>query len=63
MLKQKYELRIEGCIGPEAQDDTEMTVLNRILRFNKEDGSVEYEAAPRHAELMIREMQLETANS
>eukprot|EP00973_Karenia_brevis_P045346 6281913-Karenia_brevis.AAC.1 len=40
-----------------------MTVLNRILRFNKDDGSVEYEADPRHAELMIREMQLETANS
>eukprot|EP00973_Karenia_brevis_P094327 12421920-Karenia_brevis.AAC.1 len=40
MLKQKYELCIEGCIGPEAQDGTQMTVLNRILRFNKEDGSV-----------------------
>eukprot|EP00973_Karenia_brevis_P019511 2676745-Karenia_brevis.AAC.1 len=38
MLQQKYDLRIEGCIGPEAQVGTEMTVLNRILRFNKEDG-------------------------
>ena len=41
MLKQKYGLRIEGCIGPESQDGTEMTVLGRILRYNKEDGSVE----------------------
>eukprot|EP00973_Karenia_brevis_P013491 1832173-Karenia_brevis.AAC.1 len=40
-----------------------MTVLNRILRFDKTDGSVEYKADPRHAELMIREMGLETANS
>ena len=61
MLKQKYDLRIEGCIGPESQDGTEMTVLGCVVRYNKEDGSVEYEADPRHAELMIREMGLEDA--
>eukprot|EP00973_Karenia_brevis_P025477 3516516-Karenia_brevis.AAC.1 len=26
LLKQKYDLRIEGCIGPETQDGTEMTL-------------------------------------
>eukprot|EP00973_Karenia_brevis_P072591 10083390-Karenia_brevis.AAC.1 len=40
-----------------------MTVLNRILRYDKEDGSVEYEADPRHAELMIREMGVEGAKN
>eukprot|EP00973_Karenia_brevis_P023265 3204549-Karenia_brevis.AAC.1 len=40
-----------------------MTVLNRILRYDKEDGSVEYEADPRHAELMMRDMGLEGAKS
>eukprot|EP00973_Karenia_brevis_P074159 10306836-Karenia_brevis.AAC.1 len=40
LLKQKYDLRIKGCIGLETQDGTEMTVLNRILRYDKEDGSV-----------------------
>ena len=63
MLKQKYDLRIEVRIGPESQDGTEMIVLGRILRYNKEDGSVEYEADPRHAEFEIREMGLENATS
>eukprot|EP00973_Karenia_brevis_P068793 9563744-Karenia_brevis.AAC.1 len=38
LLKQKYD--IERCIGPETQGGTEMTVLNRILRYDKEDGTV-----------------------
>ena len=62
-LRQKYDLRVEGCIGPESQDGTEMTVRGRISRYNKEDGSVEHESDPRHAELMIREMGLENAKS
>ena len=38
-----------------------MTVLNRILEFNKATGILQYEADPRHAETVVKLLGLESA--
>ena len=53
---QHYDYRCDGCIGPE--DNQHMTLLNRIVTYHK-DGSVSFEADPRHAEMIIRQLGLE----
>lgn len=44
ILSEKFEFRVDGCIGPE--DGDVMTVLNRILEYDKQTGSIRYEADP-----------------
>ena len=55
-LSEHYDYRCDGCIGPE--DNQHMTLLNRIVTYHK-DGSVSFEADPRHAEMIIRQLGLE----
>ena len=43
-----------GTLGPDPDDLKELRVLNRILRW-KPDG-IHYEAGPRHAELLARDL-------
>ncbi|CAE7245381.1 unnamed protein product [Symbiodinium sp. CCMP2592] len=61
VLAEKFEYRIDGCIGPEATDGTTLTVLNRIIEYDKATGTVKYEADPRHAEMVVKSLGLETA--
>eukprot|EP00438_Fugacium_kawagutii_P000480 Skav216940 [mRNA] locus=scaffold3396:50058:57739:+ [translate_table: standard] len=58
-LKEKFEYRIDGLIGPDPSDGTSMNVLNRVLDFDKSTGTLTYEADPRHAEHIIKELKLE----
>ena len=53
------DLRLEGCVGMKDRDSPEMCVLNRMTRYKKENGVVEYEADQRHAELIIEALGLE----
>ena len=55
-LSEKYGFCCDGCIGPE--DNQHMTLLNRIVTYHK-DGYVSFEADPRHAEMIIRQLGLE----
>ena len=59
-MKGKYELEVKGRLGPDDQDDSEVTVLNRVVRWTTE--GIEYEADPRQGELLIRQLGLEGAN-
>ena len=52
ILKEKYEYRCDGEIGRNSGDH--LTILNRIVTFEKETGKVTHEADPRHAEMIIR---------
>lgn len=61
VLSQKFEYREDGKIGPEESDGTTMTVLNRIIEFNKSNGVLTYEADPRHAEQIVKQLGLEDA--
>ena len=43
LLKERYECRMVGKLGPEADDEKEIVMLNRILRYVDADSSVEFE--------------------
>ena len=52
-LEAKYDLKTQ-VLGPGPNDCSEVRVLNRILRWTSE--GVEYEADPRHAEIVLQDM-------
>ena len=55
-MEEKYELTESARLGPAPQDDKEVRVLNRIVRWTAE--GVEYEADPRHVEQIVRDLDL-----
>jgi len=57
-LEEKYELKMRGVMGPPGMPETtqEITILNRVTRWTGE--GIEYEADPRHAEIIIKELGL-----
>ena len=61
VLKEKYEYRCDGEIGKGS--GKYLTILNRIVSYEQETGRVTYEADPRHAEMIIRQLNLQTAKS
>ena len=48
-------------LGPEAGDDKEISILNRVVRWEK--GHLKYEADPRHVEKLLRGEGLEDCRS
>ena len=60
-LRGKYELTAGARLGPGKDDDHEGLVLNRVVRWTSQ--GLEYEADPRQAEKLIRDTQLQGANS
>ena len=54
-LERKYELTVE-VLGPDAGQQKEVRVLNRILRWTP--NGVEYEADPRHAEIILQQLNI-----
>ena len=59
-LKKRYEFKRDGHIGP-GQEKQTMSVLNRLVKYHPDTGLVTYEADPRHAEALIKELHLENA--
>ena len=43
-------------LGPEASDDKEVSILNRVVRWTKDCPL--YEADPRHVEKLLREVDM-----
>ena len=60
VLSEKFEYR---WMARSAPDGTAMCVLNRVLEVNKDTGVLTYEADPRHAEHIIRALNLEESKS
>ena len=58
ILAKKFEFRTDGFIGPGCKNQV-MTVLNRIIEFDPETGSLTYEADPRHAQLVVKGLELD----
>jgi hypothetical protein len=55
-LGKKYLVKVRGVLGPDRRDLKEITLLNRVINWNED--SIDIEADPRHAELVIRELGL-----
>ena len=47
-------------LGPDKGQQKEVRALNRVLRCNNGKG-IEYEADPRHAEIMLTQLDLQDA--
>ncbi|CAE7372762.1 GIP, partial [Symbiodinium sp. CCMP2592] len=60
ILSEEYEFKCDGHIGPGCEKDS-MTVLNRVVTYDRTTGTATYEADPRHAEALIRDLGMETA--
>ena len=60
-LERKYELVETARLGPAAEDDKEARILNRIIRWTPE--GLEYEADPRQAEQLCKDLDLVGAKS
>ena len=58
VLQKKYELRVDGSIGYGEQRQ-EFTVLNRVVSFCEKTGTITYEPDPRHAEMVLKQLDLE----
>lgn len=56
-------VKVRGVLGPrpECQDVQEISVLNRLIRWVRTTSTeqIEYEADPRHVELLLRQLSLE----
>ncbi len=59
-LEEKYKLKVEK-LGAEKNDAKEIRVLNTVIRHT--DDGLELEADPRHVELVVRELGLESART
>ena len=57
-LEEKYKIKTER-LGPDPTDSKEIRVLNKILRYTEQ--GLELEADPRHAEMIVRDLNLQSA--
>jgi len=57
-LEDKYQIKVD-TLGKGTGCQSEVKILNKIVRYT--DDGVELEADPRHAEIVIKELGLETA--
>ena len=57
MMQDQYEIKVRGSLGPDRNNDKSMTILNRCLEW-KDDG-IHFEADPRHADILIKELGLQ----
>ena len=53
ILRAKYDLRIDGSIGP-GESKQELCLLNRLVRFDERSGAISYEPDPGHAEIILK---------
>ena len=60
-LAANFELKIRGRLGVGCPGENEIRILNRILRLTPE--GLEYEADPRHVDLISTSLELTSANS
>jgi hypothetical protein len=58
-MKERYEIKLRGIFGGGPTDDKVIRILNRIMEWQDEYTSIEGD--PRHAEIMVNELQLTQA--
>ena len=56
-LQKVWLVKVRATLGPEATDDKEVSILNRVIRWTED--ALLYEADPRHVEKLLRNAGLE----
>ena len=56
MMQKEYEVKVRAKLGPDKDDDKCVTILNRCIEWTKE--GIQYEADPRHVEIILNELDL-----
>ena len=60
-VSQRFEIKHKARLGPDAKDDKDVRILNRIISW--EDGvGISYEPDQRHAEILIEALDLGESN-
>ena len=57
----RYELKVRGKLGLDKKDDKKIRILNRCVKYHPD--YITYEADPRHAEIMVKELVLDKTSS
>ena len=57
----RFDIKRRALLGPESGDDHEVTILNRVVRWDA--SGIRYEADPRHAKLLAKQLGLVSAQS
>ena len=55
-MKKAFLCKVEGRLGGEPHDLKQARILNRVITWN--DWGIQYEADPRHAEVLVRELKV-----
>merc|ERR1711973_531261 len=56
-ISEKFEVKFRGRIGPGISDDKSIRILNRVVTWTEE--GIEYEADQRHAEIIVKSLDLQ----
>ena len=61
----KIKMKNRGTLGPDASAVREIMCLNRLIWWTTLSGnfSIEYEADPRHAEIAIKQLELDNSRT
>ena len=51
LMKGWFEIKVRAMLGPEEQDDKEVVILGRTVRWK--DWGIEYEADPKHRKMIL----------
>eukprot|EP00971_Amphidinium_carterae_P190999 3790649-Amphidinium_carterae.1 len=56
-LRSRYDCKSGGILGPDESDDTEVTYLNRVIRYVKGSSPrIEIEHDMRHLDYLMRDL-------
>ena len=63
MMSSDYTMKVRAVLGAGRDDAKEVRILNRYLLWNSDGGKnlMVYEPDPRHAELIVKSLNLESA--
>ena len=63
VMSSHYTIKVRAVLGAGRDDAKEVRILNRYVRWNSDGGRswIEYEPDPRHAELIVKSLNLESA--
>ena len=58
-LAKVWLVKVRGVLGPDPGDDKAISILNRVVRWEKDH--LRYEADPRHVEKLARDLGMENS--